>query len=114
MAWPEISAITMLDRNPALRDLARQLADAALSQTEILSGDVFAQKPKADLVVASYVLAELPEEQAASVAVGLWRSAGSALALVEEPGTPDGFARIRSARAALIEAGAHVAAPWYA
>ena len=108
--WPEISAITMLDRNPALRDLARQLAETGLPQTEILSGDVFAQKPKADLVVASYVLAELLEEQAASVAVDLWRSAGSALALVE-PGTPDGFARIRAARAALIEAGARMAAP---
>ena len=110
MAWPEISTITLLDRNPALRDLARQLAQAGLPQTEILSGDVFAPKPKADLVVASYVLAELPEKEAAAVAVDLWRSAGSALALVE-PGTPDGFARIRKARAALIQAGAHVAAP---
>jgi ribosomal protein RSM22 (predicted rRNA methylase) len=110
MAWPEISAITLLDRNPALRDLARQLAQAGLPQTEILSGDVFAPKPKADLVVASYVLAELAEKEAAAVAVDLWRSAGSALALVE-PGTPDGFARIRKARAALIEAEAHVAAP---
>jgi ribosomal protein RSM22 (predicted rRNA methylase) len=56
------------------------------------------------------VLAEFPEEQSASVALDLWRSAGSALALVE-PGTPDGFARIRKVRAALIQAGAHVAAP---
>jgi ribosomal protein RSM22 (predicted rRNA methylase) len=40
----------------------------------------------------------------------LWKSAGVALALIE-PGTPDGFARIRAARTALIEAGAHVAAP---
>ncbi|HWY65290.1 MAG TPA: small ribosomal subunit Rsm22 family protein [Rhizomicrobium sp.] len=110
VAWPEISAITMLDRNPALRDLARQLAEAGLPQPEILSGDVFAPKPKASLVVASYVLAEFPEEQSASVALDLWRSAGSALALVE-PGTPDGFARIRKVRAALIQAGAHVAAP---
>ena len=110
MAWPEISAITLLDRNPALRDLARQLAQAGLPQSEFLSGDVFAPKPKADLVVASYVLAEFPEEQAAAVAVDLWQSAGSALALVE-PGTPDGFARIRAARVALIGAGANVAAP---
>lgn len=109
-AWPGIASVAMLDRNPALRALARKLADAGLPETEILSGDIVAEKPEADLVVASYVLAELPEEKIAALAADLWKSAGTALALIE-PGTPDGFARIRAARAALIEAGAHVAAP---
>jgi ribosomal protein RSM22 (predicted rRNA methylase) len=109
--WPDIANVTMLDRNPALRTLARRLADAgALANAEILGGDLSAEKPQADLVVASYVLAELPQDQAASAARDLWQSTTGALVLIE-PGTPDGFARIRDARAALIEAGAHVAAP---
>ena len=103
--WPDI-AVTMLDRNPALRALAAQLLPQATVQAGELSGD----KPRADLVIASYVLAELPETAAASAAVDLWRGAQTALVLVE-PGTPQGFARIRAARAALIEAGAHIAAP---
>jgi ribosomal protein RSM22 (predicted rRNA methylase) len=40
----------------------------------------------------------------------LWESAAQLLVLIE-PGTPAGFARIRAARTALIEAGTHVAAP---
>lgn len=111
MQWPDIGSVTMLDRNPALATLARRLADAGpLASAEILACDLSAQKPKADLVVASYVLAELPEDQAALVARDLWQCADGALALIE-PGTPDGFARIRAARALLIAAGAHVAAP---
>lgn len=110
-AWPGLQTITMLEPNPALRNLARRLAeDGPLAKTEFLSGNLDAEKPQADLVVASYVLAELPQAKAAAVARDLWRSAKSALALIE-PGTPQGFARIRAARAALIEAGAHVAAP---
>jgi ribosomal protein RSM22 (predicted rRNA methylase) len=108
-AWPGL-AVTLLDRNPALRALARRLADAGLPDAEILSGDLSVEKPKADLVVASYVLAELPQNKAAETALDLWQSAGTALALVE-PGTPAGFARIRLARAVLISAGAHVAVP---
>ena len=109
-AWPD-TAVTMLDHNPALRAMARKLADnGPLAQAEILAGDLGVEKPEADLVVAGYVLAELAEERAAAVAVDLWRSASKMLVLVE-PGTPQGFARIRAARAALIEAGAHVAAP---
>ena len=110
--WPGLSDIVLLDRNPALRVLARRLADAGpLQSAEILAGDIAdIGDTKADLVVASYVLAELPEEKAATVAADFWMSANSALALIE-PGTPAGFARIRAARAALIAVGAHVAAP---
>jgi ribosomal protein RSM22 (predicted rRNA methylase) len=111
--WPDIASVIMLDRNPALRTLARRLVGpqaGSLINAEILAGDLSAEKPKADLVVASYVLAELPEDQVVSVARDLWQATFGALALVE-PGTPDGFSRIRNARAALIQAGAHVAAP---
>ncbi len=111
MQWPGITSVTMLDHNPAFRALARKLADAgALAHAEILSGDIGADKVKSDLVVASYVLAELPESKAGAIAADLWPCANTALVLIE-PGTPAGFARIRSSRAALIAAGAYIAAP---
>lgn len=103
--WPDV-AVTMLDANPALRALALKL----MPDAKALAGDLSGDKPRADLVIASYVLAELPQDRAASAAIDLWRGADQALVLVE-PGTPQGFARIRAARAALIEAGAHIAAP---
>ena len=109
--WPALQSATRLEPNPALRSLARTLVEGGpLGGAEFLSGSLDAEKPQADLVVASYVLAELPEKEAAGVAADLWSSADVALALIE-PGTPQGFARIRAARAALIAAGAHVAAP---
>jgi ribosomal protein RSM22 (predicted rRNA methylase) len=109
--WPDLAAIAMLEPNPALRSLARTLAgEGPLAGAEFLAVDLDAEKPKADLVVASYVLAELPQDKAGAVASALWQSAGAALALIE-PGTPQGFVRIRAAREALIAAGAHVAAP---
>jgi ribosomal protein RSM22 (predicted rRNA methylase) len=109
--WPGFSSVTMLDHNPQLRALARKLADAGpLASAEIRSGDVGDDKPRCDVVVASYVLAELPEASASATARHLWAGAAQMLVLIE-PGTPDGFARIRKARAALITEGAHVAAP---
>src|ERR1700761_9324392 len=94
-AWPDV-AVTMLDASAALRALAARL----MPQAVIVAGDLTSAKPAADLVVASYVLAELPEARAAEVAADLWRGTQAALVLIE-PGTPQGFARIRVARAAL-------------
>ena len=105
-AWPSLGAMTLIEPNAMFRGLAARL----LPEAEIVAGDLGMIKPRADLVAASYVLAELPEKAAAGTARDLWVAAAQMLVLVE-PGTPAGFARIRAARAALIEAGGHVVAP---
>lgn len=63
----------------------------------------------ADLVTVSYVLGELTPEARRAVVAEAAR-AGQAVVFVE-PGTPEGYLRIREARDQLIEAGLHVAAP---
>jgi ribosomal protein RSM22 (predicted rRNA methylase) len=105
-AWGSLSALTLVEQNAAFCTVAARLLPSA----RIIAADLGADKPKSDVVVASYVLAELPEASAAATARHLWESAAQLLVLVE-PGTPAGFARIRQARAALIDMGAHVAAP---
>jgi ribosomal protein RSM22 (predicted rRNA methylase) len=113
-AFPSLSDLTLLDRNGPLLALARTLAVdtlpkhlASFHDRELTAATAL---PSADLVTASYVLAEMQEAARAGLVIRLWRSAGMALVLVE-PGTPDGFARLQAARTALIAAGAHVAAP---
>ncbi len=104
--WPSLAAITLVEPNAVFRELASRLVPDA----RILAASLGMALPRAELVTAAYVLAELPEAAAAGTARELWRAAAGMLVLVE-PGTPAGFARIRAARAALIDAGGHVAAP---
>ena len=105
-AWPGVGTMTLIEPNPVFRELAARL----LPEAWIVAGSLSAAKPHADLVTAGYVLAELPKADAARIACDLWAVTDGMLVLVE-PGTPSGFARIRAARAALIEAGGHLAAP---
>lgn len=65
--------------------------------------------PEADLVTVSYVLGELTPEDRRSV-VDAAAASGQAVVLVE-PGTPDGYLRIREAREQLTGAGLRVIAP---
>lgn len=104
--WPSLDGISMLEPNAHFREMAQKLMPAA----RIIAGDLGAEKAGADLVAAAYVLAEQPERIAGTIACDLWKVTGRMLVLIE-PGTPQGFARIRAARAALIETGAHIAAP---
>ncbi|MFD8416952.1 small ribosomal subunit Rsm22 family protein [Streptomyces sp. NPDC059650] len=113
--WDGPRATTVLDwAEPALalgRELAGASGSAVLRSAEwrravIGSGITL---PEADLVTVSYVLGELTPEARRAVVAEAAR-AGQAVVLIE-PGTPDGYLRIREARDQLITAGLRVAAP---
>ncbi len=112
-ALPSLRSMVLLDRNAALLSLAEQLAADGLpgAGAELRRADILtAALPAADLVTAGYVLAEIAAPAQETFVRRLWEASRQILVLVE-PGTPDGFARLRAARSALIAAGAHVAAP---
>ncbi|WP_309644094.1 small ribosomal subunit Rsm22 family protein [Phenylobacterium sp.] len=113
--WPGIAAAALLDSNAAFLDMARTLAasgPAALRDAQRLRGDLTAPKdwPAADLVIASYALAEIAPARQAETLAALWASTLGLLVLIE-PGTPDGYGRVLTARDRLIEAGAAILAP---
>jgi ribosomal protein RSM22 (predicted rRNA methylase) len=113
--WDGITAVTWLDASAPFLDLAGRLAahaPDAIRVAERRRGDLTAGGPwpRAELVAASYALAEIREPRQAAVVQGLWAAAEGLLVLVE-PGTPAGFARLVTARQGLIAAGADVLAP---
>jgi len=109
--WGEVAQATMADSNPAFLGMAKRLAAdlptgfnwLALELEQLAS-------PRADLVTAAYVLAEIADAKLSKVVTGLWAVTNEVLVLIE-PGTPDGFRRIRAAREQLIASGGHVLAP---
>lgn len=113
-AWSSLERITWFDASAPFLDMARRLAAEgpdAVRDAETQSGDLTAGPfPRADLVLASYALAEISPAAQAGVVSRLWEACNGLLALVE-PGTPAGYARILAARHGLIAAGALVLAP---
>ena len=110
--WPSLRQVTWLDASPPFLDLAWRLAaDTPLADADARRSDLTAGGfPQADLVLASYALAEIPTTAQAQVTAALWQATSGVLALVE-PGTPAGYARILAARDALIAADALILAP---
>ncbi|MCX4693607.1 small ribosomal subunit Rsm22 family protein [Streptomyces sp. NBC_01408] len=113
--WDGPRETTVLDwAEPALA-LGKELA--AASASPVLRGAQWRRAvigagltvPDADLVTVSYVLGELTP-QARTAVVAEAARAGQAVVLIE-PGTPEGYLRIREARDQLIAAGLRVAAP---
>lgn len=111
--WPDLRAVTMADNDPDFLALARTLAKegpGAVAAAQFQAANLAAGLPKAQLVIASYALAEIAEGQQRNAVAQLWAAAEYALALVE-PGTPAGFARLKQARRDLIAEGAVPVAP---
>ncbi|WP_022720531.1 small ribosomal subunit Rsm22 family protein, partial [Rhodopseudomonas sp. B29] len=112
-AYGAPKSLTLLDANPALRELALSLAQQSRLAPDYRLGDarkLLGDAPAADLVIASYVINELGDADRDAFADALWRKTEDTL-LIVEPGTPAGYARILAARDRLIAQGAHVIAP---
>ncbi|MBL8771909.1 MAG: SAM-dependent methyltransferase [Phenylobacterium sp.] len=109
-AWPSLRAIAWVDASAPFLALAGRLASGAF-EPDARRGDLAsADLPRADLVLASYALAEIPPVGQAGVVGRLWNATDGVLALVE-PGTPAGYARLLEARGLLIAGGATILAP---
>ena len=114
-AWPGLARVTFLDNAPDFLKLAMALAAEGphpLAGAAGIAGTIQAlpQGLEADVVVAAYALAELSAAEVPQAAAKLWAASAHMLVLVE-PGTPQGFARIRAARHALLGQGAVPVAP---
>jgi ribosomal protein RSM22 (predicted rRNA methylase) len=113
-AFASLHDYTLLDANPALRDVALALAaETRLAKIDYRLGDaatLLARAPAAALVIASYVVNELTDTARDRLVDLSWRNTADTL-LIVEPGTPSGYARIIAARARLIAQGARVVAP---
>jgi len=113
-AWPGLARVVWFDASLPFLDMAARLAEdapEAVARADARRGDLIAGPfPRADLVLASYALAEIAPAAQAQVVTGLWGVCDGVLALVE-PGTPAGHARILAARDGLIAAGARILAP---
>lgn len=115
-AWPSLEHILLLERDARMIALGRRLAARAhapiLRRARWQRADLLApwEAAEHDLVIAAYLLNEVPEERRATLIDALWSKATGGLVLLE-PGTPAGFALIRQARQQLLAAGATVLAP---
>ncbi|WP_431044720.1 small ribosomal subunit Rsm22 family protein [Streptomyces sp. P1-3] len=115
-AWPGADRTTVvLDWAEAALALGRELAgasgDPALRAAEWRRQVIGAglRIPDTELVTVSYVLGELTDEGRRAVVAEAARAARAVV--VVEPGTPEGYLRIREARDRLVAAGLRVVAP---
>jgi ribosomal protein RSM22 (predicted rRNA methylase) len=114
-AFSSLKSFALLDANSALRALALDLAASSprLRELDYRRGEAratLADAAPADLVIASYMIGEVGDTERGALVELMWTKTRDTL-LIVEPGTPAGYRRIIAARAQLIAAGAHVAAP---
>jgi ribosomal protein RSM22 (predicted rRNA methylase) len=111
--WPSIGAATLVDANAAFLDAAKALAAVlpALREARFVEADIGRWRgDQASLVLVAYALVELAEPHVPDLIQKLWEGCSGLLVLVE-PGTGEGFRRLRIARDQLLRQGARVVAP---
>jgi ribosomal protein RSM22 (predicted rRNA methylase) len=106
--FTSLKTLTLVDANSALRALALDLGRGSarlhdLKYQRSNARAALADNESADLVVASYMIGEISEQEQSVLAALLWSKTRDTL-LVVEPGTPAGYGRIIALREQLIAA----------
>src|SRR5262249_54100348 len=102
--FPTTNAITLIERDPGLTEVALEFLPGATTMHADISQ--IAEFPPHDLVIATWSMSKLP----ATIAAKLWQAAQIALVIIE-PGTPRGAALIRVVRKELLAVNTHMPAP---
>lgn len=114
-AFPTISRITAVEREAEMVRLGQELAAGGDSpvlrgvcweRVDLMTG---VHQPH-DVGLLAYTLGEVASDRRGRLIRALWEASQTALIIVE-PGTPEGFGRIRDARRHLVNDGAHIMAP---
>lgn len=105
--WPELERFVLVEPEPEMIALGRKLGPA---DVEWVGADLDSAMGSFDLVLAGYVLNELPDERVQRVASSLWARASDTLVALE-PGTPPGYGRVLAVRATVLAAGGFTLAP---
>lgn len=114
--WTSLDELTLIERNEHMIRFGQRLAlhseSSAIRSAWWKQQDVLADwtESERDIVVASYLLGELPTRSREGLVDHLWSLTDDTLVLVE-PGTPRGFALVREARDRLRAQGAYTLAP---
>lgn len=111
----KLCGITCFEREREMRILGRSftegMKDSVLKQSRWIDCDLQQGiDQRADIVLSSYVLNEMTEQQRQNTVQNLWEHTDRLL-LIVEPGTPEAFLQLRRIRDMLLLRGAHIAAP---
>ncbi len=110
----DISSFTCIEREPEMRRYGEKYLEAcpaASGKTEWKSYDLRSGiKDRADILLSSYVLNEMTEQDRIKTVKDMWEHTNKLL-LIVEPGTPQAFSQLRRIREELLREGAHIAAP---
>ncbi len=115
-AWPSIAAVELVEVEPEPIAAGRELAAAGAAELQRAAwltpspGRPLAAARGAGLVIASYLLGEIPTAERETFVGEAWEHTVDTLVVVE-PGTPAGYERVLAVRDTIIAAGGHVVAP---
>ena len=109
----EITEGKCLERENNMINIGKQLmrntkmSKVKWEQFDVLQNDIV---EKADIVITSYMINELPENEKETVIKKMWNATNKLLIIIE-PGTPAGFNNILKVREKLLNNGGYIIAP---